>query len=202
MFSIVKSIWRPIYLVKTKQPAVFWTSLGIALVAGQAGILFAFLGAIGRTPTFTDVLVSNLSNANFYTFSISLLASAVVPLAVEYVDAGYREDKVVLTSQKLLASMLAFLLVLTAAGMAGIFTSVSLAPGPLTSNLPPSDKLNAGSWLQLAIYALSILAAAYLISISRIHFNLDDLAEMTRQETRSRADTAHKMTSTIDGEEL
>lgn len=86
MFRTVQSIWRRIQLVKARQPAVFWTSLGIALVAGQAGILFAFLGAIERSVTFKDMLISNLSNANFYTFSISLLASAVVTRAVIVVD--------------------------------------------------------------------------------------------------------------------
>ncbi|MBK8401306.1 MAG: hypothetical protein IPL29_09715 [Propionivibrio sp.] len=202
MFRAVQSIWRPIQLVKARQPAVFWTSLGIALVAGQAGILFAFLGAIGRSVTFKDVLISNLSNANFYTFSISLLASAVVPLAVEYVDAEHRKHMVVLTSQKSLASMMAFFLILAAAGLAGIITSVSLAPGSSTLVTAESNSLNGGSWLQLFTYVLSIAVAAYLIAISRIHFNPDDLAEMTRQETQSRAASAHKLTSTTDGEEL
>lgn len=200
--KLIWSIWRPIQLVKASQPAVFWTSLGIALVAGQAGILLAFLGALVLPSEMIDVLASNLKSANFYTFSISLLASACVPLAVEYVDAERGDSKVVLASQKTLALLMAFVLIVTAAGMTGFLTSIALAPEQPGVGSSESKFLNGGSWLQLFIYAVSIVVAAYLIAISRVHCNPDDLAEMARQDAQSRAATAHKLKTTIDDEEL
>jgi len=202
MFRILKSIWHPIKLVKARQPAVFWTSLSIALLAGQAGIFLAFLIAIGRGIPILDVLTSNLSSANLYTFSISLLASAVVPLTVEYLDAEKAEKKIVLTDQKVIGSLIAFLIVIPAAGMAAVITADTLSTSMAGTIFKNGHVLGPGEWLQITIYTLSIITAAYLIAISRVHVYPDDLAEMTRQETRLRADTAHKMTTTSDGEEL
>jgi hypothetical protein len=170
----------------------------VAIGGGQAGLLISVLWAVGNGNGFESVIRQNLANASLYTFCISLLASGIVPLAVEYLDTERSAQKIYLRTEKTLACFAAAALIIASASMAsGITANLSRQTAPV-----PWSLVGAGTTVEGIIWLLSILLAIYLIAIARLHMNADDIAAMARASADKLAGEAHSLQRNKDGEEL
>src|SRR5215207_5705459 len=96
-FRIIPQIW-----------ALFGIYVGIGILIAHLGILGSFcVSAYHKNIKLVDVLSSNLPAGNFYTFSISLIASAIVPFLIEYLSIS--KDEIRFKHYKLLTSLLVVL---------------------------------------------------------------------------------------------
>ncbi len=157
-FEIIPQIW-----------SLFGIYLLIGVVVAQSGILFSLLLCVKHSEAnFTDLLISNLTAGNFYTFSISLIASAIVPFLIEYLSASdikFKHFKI-LTS---LVMVVALLFPMT------FFYSDIVSH---TVPQPCCGVVNKIDWLQLTFYIASIFFCTYAFCITYLHLDYDSYAEL------------------------
>jgi hypothetical protein len=160
--------FMPLNIILQAQVA-FWTFVAITIVIGQMGFLFAFLAAI-KNPNMTvrGILSDNLVAGNFYTFSISLIASSLTPFLLEYID----KKDIRFRHIKLITSVCVCSVLLLP--MAFLFGQVI---GPTQSNAIkiPIDKT------QCVFYVVSMLASVYLFCLSYLHLDSETYAELEQE---------------------
>jgi hypothetical protein len=160
---------KPLAVIPDAQ-AAFWIFLSITIVVGQAGILFALLTSLTNPQiTFKGILSENLTSGNFYTFSISLIASSITPFLIEYLD----KKQIHFRSIKIIGSLIAVVFLLLP--MTGLFARL-IGPSQATMSGIQVD------WLQLIFYALSVLACIYLYCVWLLEYDYQSYVELDRQD--------------------
>lgn len=156
---------KPVGIIPQVQ-GPFWIFILITIMIGQAGILFSLLSTLGDSEVaFHDLLSSNLIAGNFYTFSISLIASSICPFLVEYLgtkDIRFRHIKVITS----LFAIVTLLLPMTCLYVR------------MANSDPVSVKINTLDWKQLSFYGISIAACIYLFCVSQLHYDYDSYADL------------------------
>jgi fumarate reductase subunit D len=150
--------------------AAFCIFLCITIVVGQAGILLTLLTSLsGSGMTFKGIISDNLVSGNFYTFSISLIASSITPFLVEYLD----KKQIHFRSIKIIGSVLAIVFLLLP--MTCLFARHIGTSSSSTSDIHID-------WIQLIFYGFSILSCTYLYCVFLLDYDYPSYAELDRQE--------------------
>lgn len=205
MSSFFDGIRRPIKTVVSKEPVVFWISFASSCVFGQIAILGGMFLAAGRSISFSDVFLQNLSSANMYTFAIALLAAACSMQVIEFID-GMKEKKFLqLPNHKAASAVIAALLVVLQAMISGNLLRDSLAPsavqpGSLAS--PAVGLADPANLMQLVFWIASMVVAQYMFCLTRMHLHPEEIAQMVQAQASHLAGEAHNVTTTKDGEDI
>ncbi len=204
MSSFYDGIRRPIKTVVSKEPVVFWISFASSCVFGQIAILGGMFLAAGRSISFSDVFLQNLSSANMYTFAIALLAAACSMLVIEFID-GMKDKKFHLPNHKAASAVIAGLLVVLQAMISGNLLRDSLAPSSSLSGsvaMPVIGLTDPANLMQLVFWVVSMFVAQYMFCLTRMHLHPDEIAQMVQAQASHLAVEAHNRTTTKDGEDI
>lgn len=181
MKAFLTRLLKPLTIIPQVQSG-FWIFVLITIVIGQLGILCGLLFTMKTsTLTFRGLLADNLCLGNFYTFSISLIASSFTPFLIEYID----KKEIRFKHMKVTASLFAGVVLLIP--MTVLFSQLVNPTQPITS---------AGTldWIQLLFYILSIFACIYLFCLSLLHFDYESYADLDHDGlVRLRRDSQLKM---------
>jgi MFS family permease len=168
----------PNFLKPVKIIPQIWSLFGIYILigigVGQLGILYSFLTCVTHKDVkFINILNNNLSAGNFYTFSISLIASAVVPFLIEYLGS----ETIRFKHYKVITSILMFVVLILPMSFffSDIVNSMStIQPEDACSIATPkvSDKL------QIFFYVATIAMCTYAFCVSYLHLDYESYAEI------------------------
>lgn len=141
---------------------------------GQLGILVSLcVCAYHKNVRFVDLLNSNLSAGNFYTFSISLIAAAIVPFLIEYLE---KKGDVKFKHFKIVTSVI--IVVILMIPMIGFYTVV-VSDTTVSPSTVPNSQID---WLQLIFYLFTMGGCVYAFCVSNLDRDYESYAELDNAE--------------------
>lgn len=162
---IWNSFIKPWGIIKRKQMSFFLFCL-FTVFAGQLGIIINVIIRVilGEFSLFESLYLDSKSGS-FYTFSIALIASALGPLFVNFVEKSPTEFRSIKITT---ISLTIFILFFT-----GIFYSIS------TTNPKSIGITSFGiDWPQLSVFLLSILVSLYSFNLLELENYKDDYSDI------------------------
>jgi len=181
---IWKSFIKPWGIIKRKQLSFFLFCL-FTVFAGQIGIIINLIIRLssGKFNLEQSLYLDSISGS-FYTFSIALIASALGPLFVNFVENSPTEFR----SLKITTiSITIFILFFT-----GIFYSIS------TTTQAPIALNNFGiDWPQLLLFIIAIVISLYSFNLLELDNFKEDFNDINDQDYAVNEDNEVKILSGI-----
>lgn len=159
-----------------KKPLNFFLYCLFTVFAGQIGIIINIILRVSKdNTTITQSLYLDSINGAFYTFSIALIASALGPLFINFIEKSPTEFRSIkITTISITIFVLFF---------AGIFYSgsVNSTGAELISNI-------SIDWAQLSFLILSILIALYVFNILELDNYREEFEELNDENYAQKED--------------
>lgn len=163
--KIWKSFKKPWCIIK-KKPMSFFLFCLFTVFAGQLGILINLISRLSTNKfTFFESIYLDSNSGSFYTFSIALIASALGPLFVNFVEKSPTEFRSIKITT---ISITIFVLFFT-----GIFYSTS----SINTNSINIKMFNV-DWPQLLFFLIAILISLYCFNLLELENFKDDFSDI------------------------
>ncbi|MGE6370831.1 hypothetical protein ACQKDB_17105 [Planococcus kocurii] len=163
-----KKVLKPITIIPTIRGDIFiWIVL--IFIFGQFGIIAS---VFSKFENIKIEFIRNIEAGNFYTFSIALLASAILPFAKGFVDS----NEVKFKQYKMFSILAAFLLILI---MSFKFTALS------------GQEITAlERYFQIFLYTVSLFVSLYFLCVDNLekdYSNFKDLDDTATKELKEKS---------------
>lgn len=175
------------YLVIKKESFTFLLWVAVVIVIGQFGFILSLL--VNYTNGLEKNISTNLTNGNFYIFSISILGIALYDGFTQYLNS----NKTTFFKRYQIGSwILAFILV--------IFMSAEYAIIIFKGNLPAFIYTKTDGYIQIIFYFLSIALSVYIFAVKNLDKHEMDFFHLAdNKNVKDLQHNASKLNDTIEG---
>lgn len=142
-----------------KDKTFLFLFIAVSLIVGQVGVWASLFLTLQSGKMVSDAWTQSLASATMYTYSISLVVSSVAMIGSEFIDASRSEKKLDFFERKIIWSILAGVVVILQAPLAGALLSNPVLP-----------EAHANYSIEIIFWVLSMVIALQLYTLYRIPF--------------------------------